>query len=40
MTGVPAPRDGGLPSGGAPIVPSDYLDFLAKEYLADRKSVV
>lgn len=34
MTGVPAPRAGGLPGGGAPISPSDYLDFLAKEYLA------
>jgi hypothetical protein len=25
---------GGLPGGGAPIAPSDYLDFLSKEYLA------
>ena len=31
---VPAPRDGGLPSGGAPIAPSEYLDFVAKEYLS------
>lgn len=32
MTGVP-PRSG-LPGGGAPIAPADYLDFLSKEYLA------
>lgn len=32
MTGVPAQR---LPGGGAPIAPPDYLDFLAKEYLAN-----
>jgi hypothetical protein len=34
---VPAPRGGelhSLPGGGAPIAPSDYLDFLDKEYLA------
>jgi hypothetical protein len=34
MTGVPAPRTGDLPGGGGQITPSDYLDFLAKEYLA------
>lgn len=33
MTG-PATRAGGLPGGGAPIAPADYLDFLSKEYLA------
>jgi hypothetical protein len=31
---VSAPRDGGLPSGGAPISPGEYLDFVAKEYLS------
>jgi hypothetical protein len=34
MTGVPAPRTGGPPGGGAPITPAAYLDFLSKEYLA------
>ena len=31
---IPAPRGGRLPSGGAPIAPGEYLDFVAKEYLA------
>jgi bacteriophage exclusion system BrxC/D-like protein len=35
VSGVPVPRDGGLPGGGAPIPPSNYLDFLSKEYLAN-----
>jgi hypothetical protein len=30
----PLPPGGGLPGGGAPIAPADYLDFLSKEYLA------
>lgn len=34
MTSLPAPRAGELPGGGAPLPPSAYLDFLAKEYLA------
>lgn len=33
---LPPQRTGGLPAGdGEPIQPADYLDFLAKEYLAD-----
>jgi hypothetical protein len=31
---IPAPRGGRLPSGGAPMAPGEYLDFVAKEYLA------
>ncbi|MGH3680451.1 MAG: BREX system ATP-binding domain-containing protein [Natronosporangium sp.] len=35
MTAVlPAQRGIGLPGGGAPVRPSEYLDFLATEYLA------
>jgi hypothetical protein len=35
MTSLPAPRTGDLPGGGAPpLPPSDYLDFVTKEYLA------
>jgi hypothetical protein len=34
VSAVPAPREGDLPGGGAPLAPSDYLDFLSKEYLA------
>jgi len=31
---LPAPRTGELPGGGADLPPSDYLDFVTKEYLA------
>jgi hypothetical protein len=34
MSGLPAPRQGGLPAGGGPLQVPDYLDFLSKEYLA------